>query len=136
MHISLRAGDKVYINGAVLRVDRKVSIELLNDATFLLASHVMNVEDATTPLRQLYFVIQIMLMSPSDGDDARVMFKGAVGSTIAASQSAALAAGLRDVERLVDSNRIFEALKAVRTLFPIEAEILASCRSISPTAAA
>jgi flagellar protein FlaF len=41
----------------VLRADRKVSIEILNDATFLLEAHVMKVEDASTPLRQLYFII-------------------------------------------------------------------------------
>ncbi len=136
MHISLRAGDRIYINGAVLRVDRKVSIELLNDATFLLAGHVMNVEDATTPLRQLYFIIQVMLMSPTDSGGAREMFASAVSSTIAASQNAAFAAGLRDIERLVESKRIFEALKAVRALFPLEAEILAAGRHNSPTAAA
>ena len=56
MNISLRADEKIYINGAVLRVDRKVSIELLNDVTFLLESHVMQANDATTPLRQIYFV--------------------------------------------------------------------------------
>ena len=32
MHITLRAGEKLYLNGAVLRADRKVSIELMNDA--------------------------------------------------------------------------------------------------------
>ena len=136
MHISLRAGDKIYINGAVLRVDRKVAIELLNDATFLLAAHVMNVEDATTPLRQLYFIIQIMLMSPTDSGDAREMFASAVASTISASQNAAFAAGLRDIERLVEAKRVFEALKAVRALFPMEAEILAAGRTVAPTAAA
>ncbi len=136
MHISLRAGDKIYINGAVLRVDRKVSIELLNDATFLLEAHVMKVEDATTPLRQLYFIIQVMLMSPADCENAREMFRSAVASTIAASQNAAFAAGLRDVDRLVESKRVFEALKAARALFPMEAEILAAGRSMSPTAAA
>jgi len=136
MHISLRAGDIIYINGAVLRVDRKVSIELLNDATFLLAAHVMNVEDATTPLRQLYFIIQIMLMSPTDSGGARELFASAVASTISASQNAASAAGLRDIEKLVESKRIFEALKAVRALFPMEAEILAAGRPIAPTAAA
>ena len=65
MHISLRAGEKIYINGAVLCADRKVSLELLNDATFLLEAHVMKVESATTPLRQLYFIVQIMLMNPT-----------------------------------------------------------------------
>jgi flagellar protein FlbT len=136
MHISLRAGEKIYVNGAVLRVDRKVSIELLNDATFLLAAHVMDVEEATTPLRQLYFIIQVMLMSPTDSVGAREMFAGAVGSTVAASRNAALEAGLRDIERLVDANRVFEALKAVRALFPIEAEILATCRPTAPIEAA
>ena len=85
MHISLRCGEKLYINGAVLRVDRKVSLELPNDATFLLEAHVMKVEDATTPLRQLYFMIQIMLMNPNDSTEARAMCESAIRMTIAAS---------------------------------------------------
>jgi flagellar biosynthesis repressor protein FlbT len=136
MHISLRAGEKIYVNGAVLRADRKVSIELLNDATFLLEAHVMKVEDASTPLRQLYFIIQIMLMNPNDSRGAREMFIKSVHMTIDASDNAVLVGGLRAVKTLFDGNRIFEALKAVRALFPIEAEILAGRDSSSPTQAA
>jgi flagellar protein FlbT len=136
MHISLRAGEKIYINGAVLRADRKVSIELLNDATFLLEAHVMKVEDASTPLRQLYFIIQIMLMNPTDSLAAREMFKKSIRLSIDVSESPVLVAGLRTVKTLVDANRIFEALKAVRALFPIEAEILAGGEVSSPTQAA
>ena len=117
MHISLRAGEKIYINGAVLRADRKVSIEILNDATFLLEAHVMKVEDASTPLRQLYFIIQIMLMNPTDSLAAREMFKKSIHMTIDVSESVVLVSGLRTVKTLVDGNRIFEALKAVRSLF-------------------
>ena len=136
MHISLRAGEKIYINGAVLRVDRKVSVELLNDATFLLEAHVMKVEDAITPLRQLYFIIQVMLMNPNDSLAAREMCEKSIRMTIAASDNAALAAGLGAVHSLVDANRIFEALKGVRALFPLEAEILAAGRICSPIQAA
>jgi len=136
MHISLRAGEKIYINGAVLRADRKVSIEILNDATFLLEAHVMKVEDASTPLRQLYFIIQIMLMNPTDSLAAREMFKKSIHMTIDVSESVVLVSGLRTVKTLVDDNRIFEALKAVRSLFPIEAEILAGGKVSSPTQAA
>jgi flagellar protein FlbT len=136
MHISLRSGEKIYINGAVLRADRKVSLELLNDATFLLEAHVMKVEDASTPLRQLYFIIQIMLMNPTDSLAAREMFKKSVHMTIDVTESAVLISGLRTVKALVDANRIFEALKAVRALFPIEAEILAGGKISSPTQAA
>jgi flagellar biosynthesis repressor protein FlbT len=116
MHISLRAGEKIYINGAVLRADRKVSIELLNDATFLLEAHVMKVEDASTPLRQLYFIIQIMLMNPNDSRAAREMFIKSIQMTINASDNAVLVGGLLAVKTLFDGNRIFEALKAVRAV--------------------
>lgn len=136
MHISLRAGEKIYINGAVLRADRKVSIELLNDATFLLEAHVMKVEDASTPLRQLYFIIQIMLMNPNDSRTARDMFFKSIQMTINASDNAALVGGLRAVKTLFDGNRAFEALKAVRALFPVEAEIMAGRDSSTPNQAA
>ncbi|WOJ88658.1 flagellar biosynthesis repressor FlbT [Methylocapsa polymorpha] len=136
MHISLRAGEKIYINGAVLCADRKVSLELLNDATFLLEAHVMKVEDATTPLRQLYFIVQIMLMNPTDTATARDMFEKSVRMIIDISEHPRLLAGLRGVKALIDSNRVFDALKAIRMLLPIEAEILAGGRTSSPTQAA
>ena len=136
MNIWLRAGEKLYINGAVIRVDRKVCIELLNDATFLLEAHVMKVEDASTPLRQLYFIIQIMLINPNDLAAAREMFKKSVQSTIDVAENAALVTGLRSVKSLVDNNRVFDALKAVRALFPVEAEILSGGKNSTPTQAA
>lgn len=66
MKISLRAGERVYINGAVLRVDRKVSLELVNDVMFLLEGQVMQAADATTAMRQLYFIVQLMLMNTTE----------------------------------------------------------------------
>ena len=74
MRLSLRAGERVYVNGAVLRVDRKVSLELLNDATFLLETHVLQAEAATTPLRQLYFAAQTMLITPAQAGPARSLY--------------------------------------------------------------
>ena len=62
--ISLKSGERIFINGAVVRVDRKVSIEFLNDVTFLLEAHVMQPEQTTTPFRQLYFAAQAMLIDP------------------------------------------------------------------------
>ena len=65
MNITLRAGERFFINGAVIRIDRKASIELLNEVTFLLENHVMQAEEATTLVRQIYFAVQIMLMDPT-----------------------------------------------------------------------
>ena len=74
LRITLRAGERVFVNGAVLKVDRKTTLEFLNDVTFLLESHVMQAEDATTPLRQLYFIVQMMLIDPASAQAARQLF--------------------------------------------------------------
>ena len=38
LKISLKPNEKIYLNGAVIRVDRKTTIELLNETQFLLES--------------------------------------------------------------------------------------------------
>jgi flagellar protein FlbT len=124
MHISLRAGEKLYINGAVLRVDRKVSFELLNDVTFLLEAHVMRVEEANTPLRQLYFIVQVILMNPGDAAAAHEMFNDSIRRTIETFENSEVVNGLKAAANLVQMNRIFEALKTIRNLFPLESEIM------------
>ena len=136
MHISLRSGEKIYLNGAVIRVDRKVSIELLNDVTFLLEAHVMQPQDTNTPLRQLYFVVQTMLIDPASADRARAMFKQSVALMLEAYEHPQVVASLRTVESLVSQDRRFDALKAIRALFPIEARILAKDGTETRVAAA
>jgi flagellar protein FlbT len=124
MRLSLRPGEKIYINGAVLRSDRKVALELMNNATFLLESHVIQAAEANTPLRQLYFVVQTMLIDPEGAAAARRMFAGMISPLRKAFLNAEVLTGLEAVERLVAADRGFEALKAIRGLFPVEAAIL------------
>lgn len=124
MHLSLKAGERIFINGAVLRVDRKVSIELLNDATFLLENHVLQVDDATSPLRQLYFVVQAILIDPSSADKALAVFKDLYAATLDTFTSKDILLGLKSVAELVDAGRPFDALKIIRSLFPIESSLL------------
>jgi flagellar protein FlbT len=122
--ISLRNGERIYVNGAVLRVDRKVTLELINDVTFLLESQVMQVADATTPLRQLYFVIQLMLMSPHDVEEAKAVYRQQRSGLLAATQNAEISDGLDQIEKLVEARRYYEALRKSRALFEIEQLIL------------
>lgn len=124
MHITLRANEKIYLNGAVLRADRKVSIELLNDAVFLLESHVMLERDATTPLRQLYYIVQLMLMAPHEVAENHAMFVMQHHAMTGVYDDSAILHGLEKVEALVGKRRHFEALKVIRTLLPIEDTVL------------
>ncbi|RUP07484.1 flagellar biosynthesis repressor FlbT [Hyphomicrobium sp.] len=121
LKITLRAGERIFINGGVLRVDRKVSLELMNDVIFLLEQHVMKPEDTTTPFKQLYFMIQMMLMDPSLHMKARTMARESVANLLGSISNRILKQGLIDTAELLDSDRPFDALKKVRSLLPVEA---------------
>ncbi len=126
MIIKLRAGEKLYLNGAVIKADRKVVVELLNDATFLLETHIMQPEDASTPLRQLYFVLQMQLMDSAGAANARKLFQSMLNATLAAFAGTKVSEGLDIAAKMVAENRLFDALKTVRALFPLEAEIMSN----------
>jgi flagellar biosynthesis repressor protein FlbT len=123
MHISLRAGERLFLNGAVLRVDRKATLELLNDATFLLENHVLQLEDCKTPIRQLYFAVQAMLMDPANAHASRALFQTMSVDVAAAFRSPTLRGGIEEAQRQVAADRPFHALKTLRGLFAEEAAL-------------
>ena len=120
MNITLRAGERFFINGAVIRIDRKATIELLNDASFLLENHVMEAEDATTLTRKIYFAVQTLLMDPGATATATPLARTLIETALAACRTPELGSGLRDVAQSLAKGRNFEAMKALRALFPIE----------------
>jgi flagellar protein FlbT len=124
MNISLRADEKLYINGAVIRVDRKVTIELLNDATFLLENHVLQAHEATTPLRQIYFAIQLVLMDPSSASEALALSQKLIVAAQGVFECKDILAGLATIAELIARDRILDAMKSLRALFSREQEIM------------
>ncbi|MFB9981719.1 flagellar biosynthesis repressor FlbT [Mesorhizobium kowhaii] len=124
LKISLKPNEKIYINGAVIRVDRKVTVELMNDVQFLLESHVIQVDDASTPLRQLYFILQVMLMNPAGAAEARDMFRRSLPLLLASFEDTQICAALKQIDRMVGEDHIYEALKAIRALYPLERRAL------------
>jgi flagellar protein FlbT len=124
LRISLKSGEKIFINGAVLRVDRKVSLEFMNDVTFLLENHVLQPEDATTPLRQLYFIVQMMLINPEGIEQSTLMFKKSVTMLLNCFQNEEICSELKMIDEVVCGKKPFEALKLIRKLYPLEDTIL------------
>ena len=133
MNITLRAGERFFINGAVIRVDRRATVELLNDVTFLLENHVMEAKDATTLTRQTYFSVQVMLMDPAATTSATMLARSLIETALGAYRTPELISGLRGVAQSLARSRNFEAMKALRTLFPLEDRELAD--DAAPSAA-
>lgn len=132
LKISLKAREKIYLNGAVFRADRKVSIEILNDVHFLLESHVLQPNEASTPLRQLYFMVQVMLIEPLGAPAARDMFRKSLPLLIASFTDAHICATLKQVDQLISEGSIYEALKTIRSLYDLEARAIADANDTAP----
>ncbi|MCU0831067.1 MAG: flagellar biosynthesis repressor FlbT [Rhizobiaceae bacterium] len=126
LSLLLKAGDRIYLNGAVIRADRKVRIEVLNDATFLLGTHILQPEDARTPLRQLYFALQAMLMEPSQAKTAETLARRMAAAALTVFENQDIVATLIAVLGDLDAARPYPALKRLRQVFPLEALILAA----------
>lgn len=126
LKIHLKPKERIFINGAVIRVDRKVTLELMNDVVFLLESHVLQQEGATTPLKQLYFVVQSMLMEPGTRSLALQIYQKQHRDLVAAYKDRDILEGLVEIKDMISADRPFDALKRIRSLYPIEAEIVGS----------
>jgi len=124
MRLTLKPGEKMFLNGAVIRFDRKTRIEILNNASFLLEAHVLQADETDTPLKQLYYAAQIMLMDPKGCDEAARLFREMLARLITVTANEVILSALHDCSELAEHNRIFDMLKLIRGLFPLEAEIL------------
>lgn len=124
LRISLKSGERIFVNGAVLRVDRKVAVEFLNDVTFLLENHVLQPEDATTPLKQLYFIAQMILINPEGADQSTSMFRKSVIMLLNCFKNEDIVSELKRIDGMVTQGRAFDALKAIRGLYAAEDRIL------------
>ncbi len=126
--LHMRAGERIYINGAVVRVDRKTALEILNDASFLLENHVLQVEDAVTPVKQLYFVAQSLLMDPNESRGAKDLFRRMVVDTLKIVGDDELSAGIKTADAELSGGSPFQALKTLRRLFELEARAMGNGR--------
>ena len=136
MNITLRARERLYLNGAVIRVDRKTTIELMNDATFLLENHVIQAQEATTPLRQIYFAVQVLLIDPASAVPTIGLVKSLLAKAAEAYTTPEILAGLKSVEVLVGRQKCFEALKTLRNLYAHEQRELQPADAAPPVDAA
>ncbi len=124
MQIHLKKGEKLYVNGAVIKADHRCSLEFLNNVTFLLENHVMQAEKAETPFKQVYFVVQTMLIDPDNAQVTRELYWHLSGCLHSTLENAQLIKGLESSDACIKNQRYFDALKIIRGLFETERQLL------------
>lgn len=122
--VTLRPGERIFINGAVIKADGRVSFELLNDVPYLIEHEIMYPEQTVTPLRQLYYVLQSMILEPSSMKTAMQVYEASIEGLRLAFVNVTVLTGLDEVRDHVEAGSPFLALKALRPLIPVEDSIL------------
>ena len=65
-----------------------------------------------------------MLINPEGAEQAQVMFKKSVVMLLSCFKNEQILTDLKHIDAMVTEGRVFESLKSIRSLFPIEDEIL------------
>lgn len=116
LKFSLRPGEKVIVNGAVIgRGEEPGTFYLYNKANFLRGREVMKEEAATSLEKKLYLTVQLMYLFPEDLAESIKKFQTVLEETLA--QRPEIAPDLDQVAQFVLKQDYYRALKLTAKLF-------------------
>jgi flagellar protein FlbT len=125
LKLNLKAGERVIINGAVITAEKATSIILHNMASVLSERHVMQLEEAVSPARRLYYALQCCYVAtpeelPAFLKDVEILLSDYEKATTIAETRA----NLRSMRSMVADNRYYDAMRLCRDLIKYEDMIL------------
>lgn len=125
LKIDLKEGEKIAVNGAVLTAGRGgASIILQNEATLLRGRDILQEDDANTPARRIYFMIQLMYIDAENRDQHMKLYASYVNDLRAASGIKEVHDALDNVEIDVAAGNFYRAMKTCKAIMAVEAELL------------
>lgn len=125
LKISLRDGEKMVVNGAVLRAVGRTSLWLESDAAVLRGREVMKPEEADTPARRLYFACMMAYLDPENGPRHQQDIVMLLGDLLGALESQEAVACCAAFARQIAQGQHYRALAECRRLIELEAVLLA-----------
>jgi flagellar protein FlbT len=140
LKLRLRPSERVVINGCVVQNEqRRSTLTISNFAQIIRGNDLLQEEDADTPARRAYFLIQTMLLDPQSASENT----GLVADMMAKLYTAFLRQDIQDsilrAMQHVSERDYYKALACLRTVMSHEATVLdrpARARTTKPSAIA
>ncbi len=127
LKITLRPGEKMIIGGAVVtNGGAKCDLFIENEVPMLRGKNIMTQEDADSPCRRIYFVIQLMYIDTKNLALYHDQYWRLVRELIDAAPS--LVGIIDAISEEIVSGRYYQALKLARELILYEEEALFNVR--------
>jgi flagellar protein FlbT len=125
LKLKLAAHEHLIVNGAVMvNGGCRATLIIRNFAQILREKDVLQEQDANTPTKRLYFLIQAMLMQPPPTEELMQSYREAHSQLAKAYVRSENLAALEDVDRLVGIGDCYKALMKLHPLIAYEASLL------------
>ena len=125
LRIALRDGEKVVVNGAVLRSIGRTELRVESKAALLRGKDIMSPQNADTPARQLYFHTMMAYIDPEAVEAHQKGIIDAVQAVTGLLHSDEARGELMRYARHAAGMAYYRALGACRTLIGLEEQLLA-----------
>jgi flagellar protein FlbT len=125
LKLSLKPGEKLVINGAVLtNGEKRACLIVQNKACLLREKDIMQPEEAITPARRIYLPIMMLYLDPDGRDQYYDEFALRMTEFMGAIKNHDALAACVEISREVMSGSYYRALIQCRKLFEFERERL------------
>lgn len=122
LRISLRDGEKIVVNGAVLKAVGRTDLVVENQVSILRGRDVMKPEEATTPARQLYFHTIMAYVDPAGSEAHQDRIVEALENVMVLLPSEEASAISISFARHIAQFQFYKALGDCRQLMQLETE--------------
>lgn len=135
LRINLKDGERVIVNGAVMRAHGRLSLDVESDASILRGRDVMVPEEATTPARRLYFAVMLAYVAVEERDANQTRAVDFVGDLVAALSNPTAISKAISVAQKIAAGQYYKALGDCRWLIAYEEEQLGALAGQAPIVA-
>ena len=123
LKISLRPHEKIVIAGAVItNGEKRCELSIENKVPILREKDLMREDQADTPCRRIYFVVQLMYFDEENLEDHYENYWRLVKDVLVAAPS--MTVYVDQISECLLGNRYYQALRFARKLIEYEMEVL------------
>lgn len=126
--LKLAPKERVLINGAVIENgDRRSRLQIVTpDANILRLRDAIHPEEATTPVRRVCYAAQLVLTGDCDPEETRLSLLRRIEELSQVFTDPDSRTSLAEATEALTGNHHYKCLKALRSLLPREARLLAA----------
>lgn len=136
LKLRLKPNERVVINGCVVQNEnRRYTLTVSNFAQVIRGSDIMMEEEADTPARRAYFLIQSMLLDPRSADGIAERLTAMMAQLYAAFLHPGTRNNIMTAMQHVGERDYYKALAALRPVMAYEEGLLADVRGATAPAA-